>query len=78
MINLAPTTYENLGLSAIKLVEKTIELANFVILIGKVAFCTDSVYTTGRAVINFYCSPNPIAKVFFGASSVFGVIGITS
>lgn len=29
-------------------------------------------------MVNFYCSPNPVARVFFGASCVCGVMGTTS
>ena len=47
-------------------------------IIGNAAICADSVCTTGRAGINFYCSPNPVAKVFFGASCICGVLGAAS
>lgn len=35
----------------------------------------DSLCTTGRGGINFYCSPNPLSKVFFGASCICGIMG---
>ena len=44
-------------------------------IIGNAALCMDSLCPTGRAGINFYYSPNPVAKVFFGASCCCGVIG---
>lgn len=47
-------------------------------IIGNVAICADSLCTKGRAGINFYCSPNPVAKAFFGASCLCGVIGAAS
>ena len=37
--------------------------------------CVYSLCTTGYAGINFYCSPNPVSKVFFGASLVCGIVG---
>lgn len=45
---------------------------------GNTAICIDSLFTTGRAGMNFYTSPNPLSKVFFGASCLCGVIGATS
>jgi len=47
-------------------------------VLGNAAICVDSLCTTGRAGINFYCSPNPVAKVFFGASCLCGAMGATS
>jgi len=46
--------------------------------IGNAAICADSLCTTGRAGINFYYSPNPVAKAFFGVSFVCRVVGATS
>jgi hypothetical protein len=43
--------------------------------LGNAAICVDSLCTAGRAGINFYCSPSPLAKVFFGASFACGTIG---
>lgn len=47
-------------------------------VLGNAAVCVDSLCTTGRAGINFYCSPNPLSKVFFGASCMCGVMGAAS
>ena len=47
-------------------------------IIGNATICTDSLCTTGRAGINFYCSANPLAKVFFGAICACGLVGATS
>lgn len=44
-------------------------------IIGNAAICSDCVCTTSRAAMNFYYSPNPVARVFFGASCVCGVMG---
>jgi hypothetical protein len=53
-------------------------LTDGVPVLGNAAICVDSLCTTGRAGINFYCSPNPVAKVFFGASCMCGVMGAAS
>jgi hypothetical protein len=47
-------------------------------VVGNAALFADSTCTTCRAAFNFYCSPNPLSKVFFGASCVFGVAGAVS
>ena len=47
-------------------------------VLGNGAILTDSVCTTGRAALNFYCSPNPLAKVCFGTSCVLGAAGAVS
>jgi hypothetical protein len=47
-------------------------------VIGNAGLCVDSLCTTGRGAVNFYYSPNPVAKVFFGASCLCGVIGAAS
>lgn len=82
MINLLPTTADALAESATVLAESaagiTTGITKNVPIIGNAAICADSVYTTGRAGINFYCSPNPVSKVFFGASCVCGVLGAAS
>ena len=75
MINLAPSTVDTLAESV---TEITSGISKNVPIIGNAAICADSVCTTGRAGINFYCSPNPVAKVFFGASCVCGVLGAAS
>jgi hypothetical protein len=45
---------------------------------GNAVICADSLCTAGRAGINFYFSPNPVAKAFFGVSCACGVMGATS
>lgn len=72
MINLAPTPLDLFAESA---TEITSGISTNVPIIGNAALCADSLCTTSRAGVNFYCSPNPLAKAFFGASCVFGVIG---
>lgn len=73
--NLAPSAVDSLAESATGL---TSGITNNVPIIGNAAICADRICTTGRAGINFYRSPNPVAKVFFGASCVCGVLGATS
>ena len=75
MVNLLPTAADALVESTTGI---TTGIAKNVPIIGNTAICADSVCTTGRAGINFYCSPNPVAKVFFGASCVCGVLGAAS
>ena len=58
--------------------ESASTLTDGVPVLGNAAICVDSLCTTGRAGINFYCSPNPVSKVFFGASCVCGLMGATS
>ena len=75
MINVAPSAVDALAESA---TEITSGITKNVPVIGNAAICADSVCTAGRAGINFYYSPNPVAKVFFGASCLCGVIGAAS
>jgi len=75
MINLATSPVDALAESA---TEITSGIAKNVPIIGNAAICADSICTTGRAGINFYCSPSPVAKVFFGASCLCGVVGAAS
>lgn len=75
MINIAPSSMDLFADSA---TEITTGISTNVPIIGNAAICVDSLCTTGRAGINFYCSPNPVSKVFFGASCVCGVIGATA
>ena len=75
MINLAPSAVDALAESA---TEITSGISNNVPIIGNAAICADSLCTTGRAGINFYCSPNPVSKVFFATSCVCGLIGAGS
>jgi hypothetical protein len=75
MINLAPSAIDALAESATKITDG---ISKNVPIVGNVAICADSSCTAGRACVNFYCSPNPVAKVFFGASALFGVAGAVS
>lgn len=70
-MGLAPTAMDEFAKSA-----RTI--TDGVPVLGNAAICVDSLCTTGRAGINFYCSPNPVSKVFFGASCLCGVMGAAS
>lgn len=75
MVNLLPTAVDILAESATGI---TTGITKNVPIIGNAAICADSICTTGRAGINLYCSPNHVAKVFFGASCVCGVVGAAS
>ena len=75
MINLAPSSFDVLVESATDI---TSGISKNVPVIGNAAICADSLCTKGRAGINFYCSPNPVAKAFFGASCLCGLIGAAS
>ena len=75
MINLAPSALDTLAESVTDI---TSGISKNVPVVGNVAICADSLCTTGCAGLNFYYSANPIAKVFFGASCVCGVIGAAS
>ena len=70
-MGLAPTAVDHLA-------ESASTLTDGVPVLGNAAICVDSLCTTGRAGINFYCSPNPVSKVFFGASCLCGVMGAVS
>ena len=72
MINLIPTAADALAESVTTITDG---ISANVPVVGNAALCADSLCTTGRAGINFYCSPNPISKVFFGASCVCGTLG---
>lgn len=67
-MGLAPTAMDHFAESASIITDS-------VPVIGNAAICVDSLCTTGRAGINFYCAPNLLAKVFFGASCVCGIMG---
>lgn len=71
MVNLLPTAADKLAISATRITDNVPVVGNAVLL-------ADSTCTAGRAAINFYCSPNPISKVCFGASCLFGVAGAAS
>lgn len=70
-MGLAPTAMDHLA-------ESASSLTDGVPVLGNAAVCVDSLCTTGRAGINFYCSPNPVSKVLFGASCLCGVMGAAS
>lgn len=57
------------------LIESTTKVMNGIPILVNTTLAVDSICTTGRASINFYCSPNPVSKVFFGASCLCGVLG---
>lgn len=70
-MGLAPTAMDHFA-------ESASTITDGVPVFGNAAICVDSLCTTGRAGINFYCSPNPVSKVFFGASCLCGVMGAAS
>ena len=70
-MGLAPTAMDHFA-------ESASTITDGVPVLGNAAICVDSLCTTGRAGINFYCSPNPVSKVFFGASCLCGVMGAAS
>ena len=67
-MGLAPTPMDRAA-------ESIAKLTDGIPVVGNAAICADSLCTAGRAGINFYCSPNPISKVFFGASCLCGLLG---
>lgn len=75
MIDWASTSMDLFADSA---TEITTGISTNVPIIGNAALCMDSVCTTSRAGVNFYCSPNPLAKTFFAVSCLCGVIGATA
>ena len=56
----------------------TSEIYTNVLIIGNAALCINSLWTTGRAGIKFYCSPHPLSKVFFSISCACGIVGAAS
>ena len=72
MANLPPTALDDLASSATEL---TNGIFKNIPIVGNAALCVDSLCTTGRAGINLYYSPNSVAKCFFGASCICGLIG---
>ena len=63
---------------ATPLIDSATEITDSVPTVGNVVILADSTCTAGRAAVNFYCSPNPISKVCFVASCLFGVAGAAS
>ena len=55
-MSLAPTAMDHFA-------ESTSTITDGVPVFGSAAICVDSLCTTGRVGINFYCSPNPVSKV---------------
>ena len=55
-------------------VELASTITNGVQVLENAAICVGSLYTLGCAGIHFYCSPNSVSKVFFGASCLCAVI----
>ena len=64
MTNLSPSVVEALDALAESATEMTRGISNNVKIIDNAAICADSICTTSRAGINFYCSSNPVATVF--------------
>ena len=81
-LNIDPSAVDAFAESATVFVgsatEITSGISKNVPIIGNAAICADSLCTTGRAAVNLYCSPNPVSKVFFGASCACGVVGAAS
>jgi hypothetical protein len=71
MTNLVPTAFDILA-------QSTTEITNTVPILGNSFLCVDSSYTAGRACPNFYCTPSPLSRVFFGASVICGAAGALS
>lgn len=70
-LDLAPTPLTTLIGSATAITEE-------VPVVGNVTICIDSLYTSGRAGVNFCCSPNKISQAFFLTSFALGIMGATS
>lgn len=73
--NVTPSAFDVFAESA---TEITSGISKNVPIIGNAAISADSICTTRRAGINFYYSPNPVLKAFFGASCLCRVIGASS
>lgn len=71
MIDLGPTPVTTL-------VDKVSSVVDTMPTLGNAALLSDSVCTTGRAALNFYCSPNLPSKVCFGVSCACGIAGAVS
>ena len=82
MVNFAPTAVDKLAGTATDAITSASGVASEVVeavpVFGNAAICVDSLCTTGRASVNFYCSPNPISRAFFGASCLCGLMGAAS
>ena len=73
--NLAPVAVDQLVETASKSISTVTGTST---TIGNAALCADSLCTSGRAAINFYATASPVARAFFGASVMFGVMGAAS
>ena len=70
-LGLAPTAIDNFA-------ESATEISSALPVMGNAAICVDSLCTSGRAAVNFYCSPNLLSKALFASSCVCGVMGATT
>lgn len=75
MVDLPSTALDTFAKSATGI---STSITKNVPIIGNAAICVDSIRTTGRAAINFYCFPNHVAKVFFGTSCLCGILSAKS
>jgi len=75
MTNLVATPFDALVESGTGITDS---LSTNIPILGNAALCSDSLCTTGPAAVNFYYFPNPLAKAFFVASCLCGVMGATS
>lgn len=71
----APTPADAFLDSAARATDLGVAVAEKVPIVGNALMCGDSLYLAGRAGINFYCCPNILAKVCFGASCLCGTAG---
>jgi hypothetical protein len=78
IMDLFPTPTTLLIESTTRLTDTVTNAVNTVPVVSNVAILSDSTFTACRAAVNFYCSPNPISKVCFAASCLFGVAGAAS
>ena len=78
MVELFPTAVDALANSGTEATSSFTSFGQNIPIIGNIGLRVDRLYTTGRANINFYCAPNPLSKVFFGASCTCGLLGATA
>ena len=72
LVSLAVNVFAELVTKLTSVISKNVPI------IGNSALCAESLCTTSRTGINFYCLPNPLANFFFGTSCVFGAVGTTA
>ena len=70
-LGLAPSPMDSAARSITKITEQVLPATN-------AGICVDSACTVGQASINFYCSPNPLSRIFFATSCGCGIIAIAS